>query len=225
MSLLMKSRHALAGLALCAVALSACRKPAIESYRVAKDPEPAAAKPDGAAPAPMAPQMPTPVAPAAPAGQGAMANTPVATADGASLTWTAPAGWTSKTGSAMRKATYVIKSEGAPGEAELAVTAFPGDVGGELANVNRWRGQVHLQPVGAAELEKGITRTEANGLKIAIVELASPGDGAQRILGAMVPHAGATWFFKLSGPDALVAKEKPAFLAFIATVKPAATAP
>ena len=38
------------------------------------------------------------------------------------------------------------------------------------------------------------------------------------MLGVMVPHGGATWFYKLTGPAALVAGEKPAFLAFVQTL-------
>jgi hypothetical protein len=41
------------------------------------------------------------------------------------------------------------------------------------------------------------------------------------VLGALVPHAGATWFFKLDGPDAVVAREKSAFIAFLQTLRPA----
>jgi hypothetical protein len=213
----MTTRRAILVLVAFSVLLAACRKPSVESYRVPKESEPqAAAKTGGAAPAQGAPVTPPPGA-AAP--QGAMANTAVATASGAGLTWTAPATWATKQGAAMRKATYVIKSQGVEGEAELAITAFPGDVGGELANVNRWRGQVSLPPIGEADLVSAVTRLERNGLKIGVVDLAG---GGQRMLGGIVPHAGATWFFKLLGPDALVAKEKAAFLAFLDTVKPAA---
>ena len=47
---------------------------------------------------------------------------------------------------------------------------------------------------------------------------------AQRMLGAMAPYEGGMWFFKLTGPDALVAGTKPAFLEFLKTVKAAAPA-
>ena len=57
-----------------------------------------------------------------------------------------------------------------------------------------------------------------------IVDVAGTGADAKRILGAMVPYAGATWFFKLIGPEALVAKEKATFMAFLDTVKPDAPA-
>ena len=44
-------------------------------------------------------------------------------------------------------------------------------------------------------------------------------DGGYR-RGAIVPLNGETWFFKLLGPDALVAQQKPAFLEFLRTVRP-----
>lgn len=177
-----------------------CRDPKVDNYRVKKDPvaavPPPAASPNAAAPS--------------------MANTPVSTAEGQGLTWTAPSTWVSKTGSAMRRGTYVIK--GADGkEAELAITAFPGDVGGDLANVNRWRGQLSLPPITDADLPGALNRFTANGLSVAVVDIAGKND--QRILGGIIPHAGATWFFKLTGPDALVSAEKDAFVSYLKTVR------
>lgn len=191
---------------------AACKKPEVQSYRVAKEtPPPANASTANSNPPPVA----------APAGS-AMASTAVPTASGASLTWTAPAHWTPVQGSAMRKATYQIKAEGMPGEAELSISAFPGDVGGDLANLNRWRGQIQLPPVTQAELESTTQHLDRNGLHMTVVDLTGTGATVQGILGAMVPHAGATWFFKLTGAAALVAKEKAAFAAFLDTVKPSA---
>jgi hypothetical protein len=165
----------------------------------------------------MAASAPSPAA--APAGGANMANTAVATASGPGLTWTAPAQWKTKAASAMRKGSYAV---GDAGEADMSITAFPGDVGGDLANLNRWRGQLQLPPVGQADFESSVQRIERNGLKMIVVDIVGSGAGAQRILGAMVPHNGSTWFFKLIGPDAVVAKEKPAFLALLETVKPTA---
>jgi hypothetical protein len=146
-----------------------------------------------------------------------MANTAVATAGGAGLTWVAPAHWKAKPASAMRKGSFAISGEG--GEADLSITAFPGNVGGDLANLNRWREQLQLPPIAQAEFEAAVQRLEPNGLKMTVVDLVGTGTNAQRILGAMIPHGSATWFVKLSGPDALVAKEKPAFLAFLNTIQ------
>jgi len=163
-------------------------------------------------------QNPIPEPAAAPMGaMPGMADTPVPIAQGPSLAWKAPESWKSKPASAMRKATYEV--DGPEGTADLSITAFPNSTGGELANVNRWRGQAGLPAVDDAGLEQAVTRTEQNGLRVAVVD--AGGRGATRILGAIVPFAGSTWFFKLTGPDALVAREKPAFLAFLQTLQPA----
>lgn len=210
----MKAFPALAsGLALLLTA-NGCQKEEITTYRVAKEPVPAVPPPAASAAA------------AAPASAGAggapMANTPVATASGNALVWTAPSSWTAKPAGSMRKGSYAVKGDG--GEADMAVTAFPGDVGGDLANLNRWRGQIGLPAVGQAEFDRDTRHLDRNGLHMTVVDIAGSGANAQRILGAMVPHQGATWFFKLSGPDALVAREKPAFLALLDSIKPAASA-
>ena len=71
----------------------------------------------------------------------------------------------------------------------------------------------------AAELPAAVTRTTANGLPVTLVELTGGPSGAPvRLLGAMVPANGATWFFKLTGPADLVAAQKPAFLSFLQTL-------
>ena len=146
-----------------------------------------------------------------------MASTPVATASGADLTWTAPSHWVVKTGNAMRKGSFTISGPG--GEADLSITAFPGTVGGDLANLNRWREQVGLKPVSQAEFEASAQRLERNGLRMTVVDLAGTGADAKRILAAIIPHGSAMWFVKLMGPEALVAKEKAAFMAFLDTIK------
>lgn len=158
-----------------------------------------------------------PVAPVAPPAAG-MAGTPVVSADGPGLKWTAPARWQEKSATAMRKATFVIS--GANGAtAELAVTAFPGDVGGELANLNRWRGQLSLPPISETKFAGAVTRLTVNGLPVTFADLTGgAADNPQRLLGAMVPFAGSTWFFKLTGPADLVAAEKPVFLIFVQSI-------
>jgi hypothetical protein len=192
--------------------LASCRKEEIVVYRVAKS--------ETSAPTAVPVANPAAVVP-----QANMADTTVATATGLDLTWTPPSGWQSKAGSAMRKGTYLI-TDAAGASAELAITAFPGDVGGEVANVNRWRGQLQLGPLTETEVSAGISRSTVNGLSVAVVDFAnSTSSPPQRMLGAMIPFGGATWFFKLMGPDTTVAAAKPAFLAFLQTVKPSQPVP
>ena len=125
----------------------------------------------------------------------------------------------------MRKGSYTVP--GADGaEADLSITAFPGDVGGNLANVNRWRGQLELPPLPEGELSSSLQHLDIGDLHVDVVEFANTQSAKpQRMIGAIVPFGGSTWFFKLTGPDTLVAKERDAFLAFLQTIKaPAANA-
>lgn len=213
-------RHALTSLALGILLLNAgCRDREVASYRAPKDPAPAPLP--GAAQSTNQGELPAghpPIGTAAQPTDANMANTAVPTASGDGLAWTAPAAWTPKPVSSMRKGSYAVK--GPEGEADLAITAFPGDTGGLSANLNRWRGQVGLPALPPDEVTQDLERFEANGLGFIVVDyLGTSGGAPTRMLGGITTYGGNSWFFKLTGPDALVAREKAAYLAFLRTVK------
>jgi hypothetical protein len=204
--------------AACLLALAfsaACRDEKIVTYRVAKD---APVEKPAAPPSSVSAEPPRDTTHAG-VNQG-MPNATMASAPtGPVLTWTAPTHWQPTTGSSVRKGSYTISGPGGA-TADMAITVFPGDVGGEAANINRWRGQVGLPAVDDAGIGAAATRIEVGGLKMAVVDALSPGTGpATRLVGAIVPVGNSTWFFKLLGPDAVVAKEKPAFLEMLQSVK------
>lgn len=195
------------------VVFSGCRDREVTSYRIPKEKETPLQPPTASAPAnPGASAASAPMT----AGPSAMANTAVPTAQGADLTWTAPSTWQLKAPSPMRKASYTVPNETGGAPLELSITAFPGDVGGETANLNRWRGQIQLPPASEADLAKAVTRLEQGTMKFAVADF---DNGQSRVVGAIVPFNGGTWFFKLTGPTAAIAKEKTAFLDFLKTVK------
>lgn len=132
-----------------------------------------------------------------------------------SVTWSLPDGWAVAKGSSARYATIGITgADGAAGE--LAVTHFPGDVGGDLANVNRWRAQISLPPIDQAALATEVSEITAGPKTIKVIDAT----GAQnRCAAAWVAHGGETWFFKFTGPDALVGAEKSKFTAFLESVR------
>lgn len=196
--------------------LSACRDPKIASYRVPKEKDPV--MPPAAEPA-------APPAASAPSAGATMANTAVTTADGPGLVWSAPASWTAKPASAVRKGSYLITGD-AGATADLSITAFPGDVGGDLANVNRWRGQIQLPALAASELATATTHVDSNNLHLTVADFTGGTPAAPlRVLGAIIPVDGATWFFKLSGPAPLVAREQAAFAAFLKTIRAPGSTP
>ena len=192
-----------------------CRDRAVASYQIPKETD-ASASPAVESPAAMPPMSAAAPAAGAPAGApGAQAAVMPA---GLTLTWTAPAAWQPKALGTMRKGSFTVPGKDGA-NADLSIISLPGAVGGELANINRWRGQISLDPITEAELAGATTRVVVGDLTFTVVDLVGTGDQAQRILGAMVPFDQSIWFFKLSGPAALVLEQKPAFLSFLQTVK------
>ncbi len=128
----------------------------------------------------------------------------------AGITYSRPPEWQELRAAPPRLAVF------AAGDAELVITAFPGDVGGELANVNRWRGQVGLEPTDEAGVAASRKSIKAGDLDAHCFFL----DGAERAMAAAIVKNGDTsWFLKLTGPIATVTKERPNFEAFIASVR------
>ena len=140
------------------------------------------------------------------------------------ITWKTPAGWTEVPPGQVRVASFNVK--GADGkQADVSVIPLPGQAGGDVANINRWRGQVGLPSASAEELRKSAEAVEVSGQPAELYDLAgtnvSSGD-ASRILAVIQHRAGMAWFFKMTGDAALVAQQKPAFIEFLKSVQPAA---
>lgn len=124
--------------------------------------------------------------------------------------WTAPAGWKELPGNGMRAASFVLPP--GSGKAEVTVVAFPGDAGGELANVNRWRGQIALPPITAGQLAGARADVHAPLGTVAVYDFTGNGGKKTRLVAGSIRVSGATWFFKLMGEEKAVAAAKPAFL-------------
>lgn len=139
------------------------------------------------------------------------------------LHWHAPEAWTEKPASSMRLGSFAYTADDGS-VADISVIAFPDSAGGLLANINRWRGQVGLDPIDEAALATVATREDRDDLTIWRVDLAGTAEGGQakRILGAIIPFAGQSWFFKMMGPDAVVRSQRENFDAFIASIHPMA---
>ncbi|MCC5805049.1 MAG: hypothetical protein JJU00_01860 [Opitutales bacterium] len=128
--------------------------------------------------------------------------------------WEAADHWEAGAASAMRRGSYSVSGPGGTGD--ISITSFPGDVGGLLANVNRWRGQLNLAPVGEDGLAD-YTRTETiHGREATIVEFDGPSQGT---VTAIFKQGGDSWFFRLTGPNELIAREREAFLVFLRTIR------
>lgn len=136
-------------------------------------------------------------------------------------TWVVPTGWQEQAATSMRLASFMVSGEGSA-KADVSVIKLSGMAGGILANVNRWRSQIGLQPVDEAALQKLVTSRDIGGVQVTFVDMVGrsveSGDPA-RLLAAIVPRAEGTWFYKMLGNDALVAQQRQAFDQFVETAR------
>ena len=127
------------------------------------------------------------------------------------LHWTTPSGWVESQATNPSRLASMSVVDGAY-RAEVTITRFPGAVGGMLANVNRWRGQIGLQPV-ADLAQQPIEGIEIDGVSAQLLEIHAAG-AAQRLLIVLIPREDFTYFVKMTGDEALVAKQHSTFVQF-----------
>jgi hypothetical protein len=147
------------------------------------------------------------------------AEAPPAEESSMGLAYSLPEGWSETAPGRMVMTAF---QAGTPPEAvaDVAISAFPGDVGGQLANVNRWRRQVGLGPVAEEALQGFITNLQVGGLDAWQVDLTGPeGQGPDgttaRVVVTAVAHGGQTWFVKMTGTDGAVEAQLPRYQAFV----------
>lgn len=174
----------------------------IKVYRVSKAPL-------ESTPPPMENNLP-PNASMPPSPSDAMA--PPQNADKPQIKWEAPPDWTSVPPSAMRYASFATEKNGE--KTDISVVTFPGEGGSDLDNVNRWRQQIGLGPVSSLGLI--VVPLQVGDHSFLTVDIAGTNT---RMLAGWIRHDGRSWFFKLTGPPALVEQEKPKFTAFLQSVR------
>ena len=122
--------------------------------------------------------------------------------------WEAPPHWEQKASTQMRIGNYAVSNDA--GESlDFSITSFPGEVGGILANVNRWLGQVGIDATDEAGLSQYLSdRTiDEKPAKLVIAE-----SGEQALYAAILLHEGRSWFIKMMGNLPLAKAEKENFL-------------
>lgn len=194
----MRHRMTMRALALtCALAgISACDRDEVTHFRVAKAPA---------------------ATPAMPAGMDAAADVaPPGRPPGGGLRWTLPKGWSETQGGSMRYASFKIPVEGT---VDASVVVLPGPAGGELANVNRWRGQIGLEPLDEAALAaaRKTVATKAGPLKV--YDFASGGASGKRLVAGLTEIEGNTWFVKLTGDAGAVGAARGDFMKLLGSLR------
>jgi hypothetical protein len=152
----------------------------------------------------------------APSSAASASTTPAAPADSAApkIKWEVPAGWSSSPASPMRYASFAVEKNGE--KADISVVTFPGDGGSDVDNINRWRQQIGLPAVGGEVLKPMIAAVHAGELHLDSVDMSG---STARVLAAWTRQNGSAWFFKMTGPPALVEQEKPKFVVFLESIR------
>jgi hypothetical protein len=99
----------------------------------------------------------------------------------------------------------------------VSVVVFPGEAGGLLPNVNRWRGQLGLEPIDDSALASASSALATAAGKLTLVDFT--GQGGRRTLGAILQSGGRSWFFKMTGDTRSVDRAKPDYLSFLHSLK------
>jgi len=139
------------------------------------------------------------------------------------IEWKLPSGWQDQPPSSMRVGSFLAK--GSNGQAvDISVVPLSGEAGGDLSNINRWRGQINLEPISDADLpqnSKTITPAGRSMLWVDIVSREPLVDNKypKRLIAAVYKQGNRTWFFKMTGEDKAVEETKPTFLQFLKSLR------
>ena len=127
-----------------------------------------------------------------------------------------PDGWTAAAPKSMRSVNLTAGSS-----SECYLIALGGQGGGLEMNINRWRGEVGLDPMSAAQIAELPTvtlfGTQAPMLEVSgdYQGMGGPTGEEKRVLGVPLIRPGGSVFIKMVGPDAEVAAERDNFIAFV----------
>jgi len=187
--------------ALCLVA--GCRREEVSHFQVAKEQPAAPSATSAATPAGAGGAMQGEVPPPPSPGKNA-------------LHWTLPKGWTQSLSGGMR---YATLKPPVAGRVEGSVVVLPGPAGGDVANVNRWRGQIGLPPVDEAAVAAMRKVVGSKAGQVELYDFTSEGQKKSRVLAAVVVAAGNSWFLKLSGDIEPVAASRADFIHLLESLR------
>lgn len=132
------------------------------------------------------------------------------------IQWTLPKGWTQTLSGGMR---YATLKPAAGGRIEASVVVLPGPAGGELANVNRWRGQIGLPPIDESALGSARKTLKAKAVSVSVFDFQSEGQNRTRVIAGIAESRGNSWFFKMTGDADSVANARADFTKLLESLR------
>jgi hypothetical protein len=132
-------------------------------------------------------------------------------------TWEKPSSWIHAEGSSMRLASFEIPFS--TGSGDLSIMELGGNGGGLEANVNRWRGQIDLDPLTKLEIENEAGSGVSQIGNYQLFQLINFEKKESAFLAAVFPLESKTLFIKLTASaDGILEIEKD-FKDFCSSIK------
>ena len=137
------------------------------------------------------------------------------------LSWVAPAGWKVAAPKPFRAANYLAGDGGV----ECYITVLPGEAGGVLANINRWRNQMGVGPLAPAALDVlekvPMLHGQAHFVELegSFTDMSGLVQPSSMMLGALGTLPGRSVYVKMIGPTQAVKAQKAAFKEFCASLE------
>lgn len=167
---------------------------------------------------------------APPATAAAAAGTIAASQDGSAdatsqasrqIRWESPDGWQTRPLTQFINRGYYLLPGPPEARPELTISAYPGAAGGLDANINRWRGQLGLEPLDREALAAELETIEVSGMELVLCDFTgnAPDGAPSRTIGAVIEFPDETWFFKLTGNPDVLTVSHPTFDAFLRTLQ------
>lgn len=189
-----------------ALSLAGCQRDDVIHARVPK----AATAEAGAAQPPAGMQaMPPP-------GMTGDVPAPPAPTGSSALKWKLPKGWTQSLAGGIRYAT--LKAPAA-GRVDVSVVVLPGSAGGELANVNRWRGQIGLAPIDEPALATARKTIQTPAGTVSVYDFTGEGKAKTRMVAGLLSADGNSWFIKMVGDADPVGASRSDFIHLLETLR------
>lgn len=116
--------------------------------------------------------------------------------DKLNLTWKLPDTWIPSKGHSMRLASFDVPFS--KGVGDLSIVSLSGSSGGLLANVNRWRGQVELEPISESDILTTSYVGESKMGPYRIFKMINEKKKEKAIIAAVLPTGEKTFFIKLT---------------------------
>jgi hypothetical protein len=158
----------------------------------------------------------------APATDGAHPPMGAQSAAPPALSWDTPPGWVALAPTQFRQANFQVA--GLP-EAECYLTVLPGDGGGLLSNLNRWRAQMGAEPLSeaeAAELPQQTLLGEQGSFMTVTGTYTGmgqqPAQEGYMMAAVAAIHEGTSYFVKMTGPEAVIQQELDNLALFVASL-------